>query len=79
MKKRARYLWKRLVQSIRDLPQTIKSLPRRRADWAVSLVRPTPQQKKKRRLRWKRLWHVALAVFLVGVITVTIVGVVLVV
>ena len=79
MKKRARYLWKRLVQSIRDLPQTIKSLPRRLAEWAVSLVRPTPQQKKMRHLRWKRLWHVVLAVFLVGVITVTIVGIVLVV
>ncbi|MBR0447661.1 MAG: hypothetical protein IIX28_04265, partial [Clostridia bacterium] len=79
MKKRARYLWKRLVRSIVNLPQTIKSLPRRLADWAVSLVRPTPQQKKKRRQRLKKLWHAALAIFLVGIITVTIVGIVLVV
>lgn len=79
MKKRLRYLGKRLVSGIRNLPQTIPTLPRRLADWAVSLVHPTPQQKKKRRLRWKRLWHVVLAVILVCVITVTIVGCVLVV
>jgi len=64
MKKRLRYLGKRLVGGIRNLPKTIPTLPRRLADWAVSLVRPTPQQKKKRRLRWKRLWRVALALIL---------------
>ena len=79
MKKRLRYLGKRLVQSIRDLPQTIPTLPRRLARWAVSLVRPTAKQKQKRQRALKRLGRAALAVVLVGVITVTIVGCVLVV
>ncbi|MBQ6849301.1 MAG: transglycosylase domain-containing protein [Clostridia bacterium] len=79
MKKRARYLWKRLGQNIRNLPQTIKTWPRRFRDWIVSWFRPTPQQKKKRRNRIKKLGHFVLALLLIGVITVTIVGVVLVV
>ena len=79
MKKRLRYLGKRLVQGIRDLPRTIPTLPRRLARWAVSLVRPTPKQKAKRLHSLKRAGQIALGAILVGIITVTIVGCVLVV
>ena len=79
MKKRLRYLAKRLVSGIRDLPRTIPTLPRRLAAWAVSLVRPTAKQKQRRRRAWRRVGQALLAVVLVCVITVTIVGCVLVV
>ena len=79
MKKRVRHLGKRLVQGIRDLPHTIPTIPRRLAQWAVSLVRPSAKQKARRQRALKRLGRAALAVVLVGVITVTIVGCVLVV
>ena len=47
--------------------------------WLVSLVRPTAAQKARRRRRWKRLGVVIMTFFLIGVITVSIVGCVLVV
>ena len=59
--------------------QWVAELPARLKAWVISLVRPTPQQKQKRRRRAKRIGNAVLAVFLVGVITVSIVGCMLVV
>ena len=67
-----RQLPQRCKQWVRDLPANLKA-------WAVSLVKPTPQQKQKRRARAKKVGGAVLAVFLVGVITVSIVGCMLVV
>lgn len=47
--------------------------------WVVSLVRPTDQQKKKRHRRWAGLWKAILTLMLIGVISISIVGSVLVV
>ncbi len=59
-------------QWFREFPANLKA-------WAYSLVRPTPQQRKKRRRTWHRVWQMALTVMLVGIISVCIVGSVLVV
>ena len=89
-----KYKIKRLKRFFRQLPgaikewfvtlpqrtkQWVRELPYRLKMWAISLVKPTPQQKAKRKRRAKRIGGAVLAVFLVGVITVSIVGCMLVV
>ncbi|MBR0447572.1 MAG: transglycosylase domain-containing protein [Clostridia bacterium] len=89
-----KYRIKRLKRFFRQLPgaikqwfvtlpqrtkQWVRELPARLKAWAISLVKPTPQQKAKRQRRAKRIGGAVLAVFLIGVITVSIVGCMLVV
>ncbi len=57
----------------------LQNLPQRAKEAAHSLVNPTPQQQKKRRRRAKRLLQLLLTVFLVGIISVCLIGSVLVV
>lgn len=70
---------KRLQPITTNIKTWICQLPQRLKAWAVSLVRPTAQQKKKRRRAWKRVGQLALTCLLIGVISVSIVGGVLVV
>ena len=50
------------------------TLPRRTLDWFISLFRPSPEQKARRAKRWHALGSTILGVFLVGIITTTIVA-----
>ncbi len=72
MAKKAQPIGERITAWFKQLPDRLKA-------WAVSLVRPTPQQKKKRRRSWKRLGKAFLTCVLIGVISISIVGSVLVV
>ena len=49
------------------------TLPQRTLDWLKSLVRPTAQQKAARKQGWQRVGRMILGVFLVVIISVTIV------
>lgn len=71
MAKTVRQLGEQARQWLRALPQNMKQA-------AVGLVHPTPQQKKKRR-RWKRLGQLVLTLILVGIISASIIGSVLIV
>lgn len=77
--KKSRNLKKRIGDYIRSIPQRIVTLPRRTVEWVISLIHPTPEQKRQRKQKRSRLGRMIASVFLVGVITVTIVGCVLVV
>ena len=47
------------------------TLPQRLLDWFISLFRPTPEQKARRRRRRAHLWGALLGIVLVGVLTAT--------
>ena len=47
------------------------TLPQRLLDWFISLFRPTPEQKARRRRRRARVWSALLGIVLVGVLTAT--------
>ena len=72
MAKKSGNIGKRLQRWLQELPQNLKKL-------AAELLHPTPQQKKRHRRVWRRLGQLVLTVFLVGVISVGIVGTVMVV
>ena len=70
---------KKLEKWIQMAKTWLQNLPRNFLVWLKSLWRPTPQQKKKRSRCLRRLGQLALTALLVGIISVSIVGSVLVV
>ncbi len=79
MAKKIQWTKESLLQWGKSLPAKIKMLPAKCKAWVRSLVRPTPEQKKKRRLARRRFGQLALTVLLVGIISTCIVGSVMVV
>ena len=65
--------------TIDAVKQWVRGIPAGLKAWAVSLVRPTAQQKQKRRRSWRRVGQLLLTVMLVGIISVCIVGSVMVI
>lgn len=61
------------------LKSAVRAFPSRAGAWLRSLVRPTEKDKARRRKVRRRFWQLILTVFLVGVISLCIVGSVLVI